>query len=63
MSERGGKNDGAEEFFNSRVKELCSEYRILEKEVRVYIYFFMLRVQFSYVHSLNESFCIKIFLF
>ena len=58
MSERGGKNDGAEEFFNSRVKELCSEHRILEKEVRVYIFLYV-----SYVHSLNESFCIKIFLF
>ena len=41
MSERGGKNDGAEEFINSRVKELCSEHRIQEKEVRVYIFLYV----------------------
>ena len=41
MSERGGKNDGAEEFINSGVKELCSEHRIQEKEVRVYIFLYV----------------------
>ena len=32
--ELGGKHDGAEEFINNRVKELCSEHGILEVEVR-----------------------------
>ena len=41
MSERGGKYDGAEEFINSRVKELCSEHRTLEKVVREYIFFYV----------------------
>ena len=35
-SELGRKYDGAEEFFNIRVKELCSEHGILE--VRLYIF-------------------------
>ena len=31
VSELGGKYDGAEDFINTRVKELCLEYGILEK--------------------------------
>ena len=50
VSELGGKYDGAEEFINIRVKDLCSEHGILEEEVR--FIFFMLWIQFSYVHSL-----------
>ena len=41
----GGKYDGAEEFINIRVKELCSEHGILEEEVRLYIFL-------CYVYSL-----------
>ena len=35
VSELGGKYDGAEDFINSRVKELCLEDEILEEEVRL----------------------------
>ena len=45
VSELGGKYDGAEEFSNIRVKDLCSEHGILEEEVRFCIYIFMLRTQ------------------
>ena len=38
VSELGGKYDGAEEFINSRVKELRLEHGILEEEVRSYIF-------------------------
>ena len=38
-SELGGKYDGAEDFTNSRVKELCLEHGILEDVVRLYIFF------------------------
>ena len=38
VRELGGKYDGAEEFINVRVKELCSEHGILEKEVSLYIF-------------------------
>ena len=37
VSELAGKYDGAEDFINSRVKELCLEHGILEEEVRLYI--------------------------
>ena len=36
--ELGGKYDRAEDFINSRVKELCLEHGILEEEVRLYIF-------------------------
>ena len=39
LSERSGKYDGAEDFINSRVKELCLEHGILEEEVSL-IYFY-----------------------
>ena len=38
VSELGGKYDEAENFNNSRVKELCLEHVILEEEVRLYIF-------------------------
>ena len=38
VSERGGKYDGAENFINSWVKELCLEHGILEEEVRLYVF-------------------------
>ena len=38
VSELGGKYDGAEDFINSSVKELCFEHGILEEEVRLYIF-------------------------
>ena len=38
VSELGGKYDGAEDFINTRVKELCLEHGILEEEVRLYIF-------------------------
>ena len=37
-SELGGKYDGAEEFINIRVKELCLEHGILKEEVRLYVF-------------------------
>ena len=38
VSELSGKYDGAEDFINTRVKELCLEHGILEEEVRLYIF-------------------------
>ena len=38
VSELGGKYDGAEEFINIRVKELCLEHGILEEGVRLYVF-------------------------
>ena len=46
VSELGRKYDGAEDFINTRVKELCLEHGILEEEVCLYL-FFMLRIQFT----------------
>ena len=44
-SELSGKYEGAEDFINPRLKELCSEHGIPEEKVRfAYIYFFMLRI-------------------
>ena len=37
VSELRGKYDGAEDFINTRVNELCFEHGILEEEVRLYI--------------------------
>ena len=37
-SELGGKFEGAEEFINISVKELCLEHGILEEEVRLYVF-------------------------
>ena len=61
VSELGGKYDGAGDFINSRVKELCLEHGILEEEVRLYI---SLCCVYSLVTNAvkNESFCIKIVL-
>ena len=49
VSELGGKYDGAEEFINNRVKELCSEHGILEEEVRFrgYVYVYILCYGYS----------------
>ena len=55
VSEIGGKYNGAEDFINSRVKELYLEHGILEEQVSLYIFL-------SCVYSLvtnavkNESF-------
>ena len=38
VSELGGKYDGAEEFINIKVKELCLEHGILKEEVRFYLF-------------------------
>ena len=38
MSELGGKYDGAKDFINISVKELCLEHGILEEEVRLYVF-------------------------
>ena len=37
VSELGRKYDGAEDFINTRVRELCLEHRILEK-LRLHIF-------------------------
>ena len=39
VSELGGKYDGAEDFINTRINELCLEHGILEEEVRLYIFY------------------------
>ena len=39
VSELGGKYERAEDFINSRVKELCLEHGILEEEVSLCIQF------------------------
>ena len=46
VNELGGKFEGAEDFINTRLKELCSEHGISAEEVRLYIYFL------CYVYSL-----------
>ena len=38
VSELGEKYDGAEDFINTRIKELCLEHVILEEEVSLYIF-------------------------
>ena len=38
VSELSGKYDGAEDFINTRVKELCLKHGILEEEVHLYIF-------------------------
>ena len=38
VSELGGKYDGAEDFINTRTKELSLEHGILEEKVRLYIF-------------------------
>ena len=38
VSELGGKYDGAAEFINIRVKELCLEHGKLEEEVCLYMF-------------------------
>ena len=38
LRELSAKYDGAEDFINTRVKELCLEHGILEEEVRLYIF-------------------------
>ena len=54
VTELGRKYYGAEEVINIRVKELCSEHRILEEEYVLFIvYVFMLCIQFSHAHSLG----------
>ena len=57
VSELGGKYDGAEDFINTKVKELCLEHGILE--VRLYIF---LCCVYSLVTNAvkNETFYIKI---
>ena len=40
VSELGGKFE-AEEFINTRIKELCSEHGILEEKVGLYIYIYI----------------------
>ena len=55
VSELSGKHDGADDFINTRIKELCLEHGILEEEIRLYIFL-------CYLYSLvtkavkNESF-------
>ena len=38
VRELSGKYDGAEDFVNTRVKELCLEHGILEEEEGLYIF-------------------------
>ena len=47
VNELGGKFI-AEEFINIKIKELCSEHRILGQEVRLSLYIYFL----CYVYSL-----------
>ena len=57
VSELGGKYDGAEEFINIRVKELCSEHGILEEEVRFIFLCYAYSLATYTVYS--ESFVLK----
>ena len=51
--------EGADEFIQNKIKELCSEHGISTEEVRLYIFMFvMLPTQFSYVHSLEQIFLV-----
>ena len=58
VSKLGGKYDGAEEFINIRVNELCSEHGTLEEEEVCFIFL-------CYAYSLatytvySESFALK----
>ena len=63
MSELSGKYDGAEDFINTRVKELCLEHRMLQQEVRLYI--FLCCVYSLVINAVKKTslFCIKIVLF
>ena len=45
VSELGEKYEGAEDFINSRIKDLCSEHEILEEEV----HFVCIYIQNSFV--------------
>ena len=55
LSELGRKYDEAQDFINSRVKELCLEHGVLEEEVRLYIFLYCV---YSLVTNAvkNESF-------
>ena len=49
--------DIVRQFVHNKLNELCSEHGISAEEVRLYIFmFFMLRTQFTYVHSLERIF-------
>ena len=49
VSELSGKFE-AEEFINTRIKELCSEHRILEEEVHLYICIYIYIYIYIYIH-------------
>ena len=55
VSELGGTFK-AEDYIKSRIKELCSECGISTEEVSLCIYIFILRIQFSHIHSLERVF-------
>ena len=38
MNELSGKYDGAEDFINTRLKQLCLEHGILQEQVRLYVF-------------------------
>ena len=57
IEEVSNKYEGAGEFIQNKIKELCSEHGISTEEVRLYIFMsVILRTRFSYVHSLQRIF-------
>ena len=63
MSELSGKYDGAEDFINTRVKKLCLEHRVLQQEVRLYIFLCCVYSLVNNAVKKTSLFCIKIVLF
>ena len=52
INELGSRFEGAAEFIQNRLKELCSEHGISAEEVGLYIFLCLL----CYVHSLERVF-------
>ena len=57
INEVAREDENTTEFIHNKLNELCSEHGISAEEVRLYIFMFaILRIQFSYVHSLEPIF-------
>ena len=55
IDEVSNKYERTSEFIRNKINELCSEHGISAEEVRLYVLMFvMLRIQFSYVRSLER---------
>ena len=64
INEVPSEYENTREFIHNKLDELCSEHGISAEKVCLYIFMFViLRTRFSYIHSLERIFCIKIVLF